>query len=72
MSTYIVFASVTVSAYTTVEADSEAEAIKIADNRSVELSTSFGPTEQSRDSFVVEEADGEPFDLRAEPVGGKS
>jgi hypothetical protein len=58
-------ARVTVSAYTEVEADSPEEAITKAKRRSV----SFGGTGSGahpEEVWVIEGADGEPLDIRAE------
>ena len=48
---------VTVSCHTTVEAESEEEAIEIASGRSVEID-GFG--HRSDESWIIEEGDGDP------------
>lgn len=55
MAQYQLAAKVTVSAYTTVEADSLEEAIKLASSRHVALESSG---ELSSETWIVEEADG--------------
>lgn len=52
-------AEITVSATTTVEADTEEQAREIADERTARISRGPGD-EGDDDEWVIEEADGEP------------
>lgn len=53
-------ASITVSAYTTVEAETEDDAIRIAETRPVEFSS--GPYSR-QEHWLIEEADGSPQNI---------
>lgn len=67
MPNFTLVSSVTVSASTVVEADSLDEAIEIAKDRSVELSTGYDPAfHQQMECWVIDEADGEALDIREE------
>jgi hypothetical protein len=57
---YTLSATVTVSAFTVVEADSEAEAIAIARTRGVTIDDRSDGEEE----WAVTEADGEPHDIK--------
>ena len=56
--------SVTVSAYTTVEAETLEKAIQIAEGRQVVLGGP-GCGESEDESWIIEEADGSPADIHA-------
>jgi hypothetical protein len=62
MTTYRLACSVTVSAWTDVEADSLEEAIAIADMREVEIGGTLTGVDGT-ESWVIEEADGSPQDI---------
>ena len=55
-------ASVAVSASTQVEADTLEEAIRIAEGRDVQLGFN-GSGNSSKDVWLIEDADGSPFDV---------
>jgi hypothetical protein len=66
MNRYVLYAHVTVSAYTVVDAESEAEAIKIADSRDATLSTQWTRDKYPEEAFeqwLIEEADGMPQNI---------
>lgn len=66
MKRYMLSASVTVSAYTYVVANSEEEAIKIGEERS---DVHLGGTQSGYDadeSWVIEDADGTPMNIRVD------
>lgn len=65
MPTYTLSCTVTVSAYTTVEADSLEAAIEAANDRPVELHFNGSGTD-SNEVWCVEEADGEPENVTGE------
>ncbi len=67
MPTYHFTAEVTVSATTTVEADSEEQAREIAEGRTVRLSRGLGDDDYD-DEWVIEEADGEAQEIRLSRV----
>ena len=56
-------AAITVSAFTTVEADTAEEAIEIAEARSAVIG-GINIGESRDDSWIVDEADGEPCDIK--------
>jgi hypothetical protein len=53
---------VTVSAYTTVEADSLEEALKLAEDREVVIGGICSGTDE-REQWVIDEADGSPLNI---------
>lgn len=59
---YKLGASVTVSAYTEVEAESLEEAIEIAETREVEIGTKRSGVDHE-EVWAITEADGEPQDI---------
>lgn len=63
MKTFHLAGTVTVSAYTTVEADTLEEAIRIAEHRPVEFAG--GPHRRS-EWWLVEDIDGSPTEIEAE------
>jgi hypothetical protein len=67
MPIYKLSCHVTVSAYTTVEADSLEDAIEEASGRSVELHFNGSGTDPN-DVWCVEEADGDPENVTVEEV----
>ena len=65
MKKYVITARITVSSYTVVEAESDAEALEIAKERTVaDIMLTGGHTES--DSWITEELDGTPFDFDVE------
>jgi len=60
---YDLTAQVTVSVYTRVQASCLEEAIKIAEDRSIETSQ-FNSEEQQCDTWVSYEFDGEPLNIK--------
>jgi hypothetical protein len=65
MPQFKLFATVSVSAFTTVEADSAQAALDIALGREVVLGGN-GSGNDSSDNWIIEDGDGEPFDIRVE------
>lgn len=66
MATYIFNAHVTVSAYTSVEADTEEEARQIADER---IDVALGGVASGADpteTWIIDDADGVPFEITME------
>lgn len=63
MKIYTLSAFVTVSAYTKVEATSLEEAIKIAEDRSVEFHVQTPYEEDVMSEWIVEEIDGEAMNI---------
>lgn len=65
MAEFAVYAHVTCTAFTLVEAETAEDAIKIAKDRGVVLG-GVGSGADSSDTFVIDEADGEPENIRVE------
>lgn len=63
MPIYKMSAKVTVSAYTAVDANSEEEALALANARSVELGGN-GTGNYPDEVWVIDDADGSPEDIR--------
>jgi len=59
---YNLSASVTISIYTTVEANSKIEAIEIAEDRDI-VQYEFGREDEKNDNWIAEEYDGLPQDI---------
>jgi hypothetical protein len=62
MKNYRLSGAVTISIYTEVEANSEKEAIEIAEMRSIENGR-WNDRHQLTQAWVSDEYDGEPFDI---------
>lgn len=62
MGTFNLTATVTISIYTKVEANTLKEAIKIAEERNIEQADWFGDIEKH--AWVSDEFDGEPQNIR--------
>ena len=63
MPLFELYSTVTVSAYTTIEAENLEEAIKESENRIVEIGgTNSGVTET--EVWVIDDADGSPQEIR--------
>jgi hypothetical protein len=65
MANYKLSATVTISIYTNVEADSLEEAIAIAENRGIEQ-YNWSDKDQSNDIWVAEEFDGMATNIKEE------
>jgi hypothetical protein len=65
MEEYLISAKVTVSVYTKVEAETLEEAIEIAKDRTPMSVTSNGG-DNEEENWMLDEIDGEPFDLHEE------
>jgi hypothetical protein len=65
MPKFAVYAAVTCSAFTLVEADTPEAALEIANGRGVMLG-GIGSGADPKDTFVIEDADGEPDNIRIE------
>lgn len=63
---YTITAKVTISTYTTVVADSEEEAIKIASERDQKMSFINNSGLEEDEQWTIDEIDGSPFDLAIE------
>tara|TARA_R110000823_G_scaffold201784_1_gene332658 strand:- start:22672 stop:22941 length:270 start_codon:yes stop_codon:yes gene_type:complete len=59
---YTLTAKVTISTYTTVEAESLSEAIKVAEDRDIGIG-GINSGLSSAESWVVEDIDGMPYDI---------
>jgi hypothetical protein len=62
MARYVLGAEITVSAYTIVEAETEKQAIEIAEERGVEIG-GIGSRGQRDEDWIVDEIDGEPMNI---------
>jgi hypothetical protein len=62
MKTFNLYATVTISLYTQVEAETLEEAIEKSEQRSIEKSA-WGDKEQKKEVWVAGEYDGEPTDI---------
>lgn len=65
MAEFTVYATVTVSAHTVVEADNAEHALEIAKGRSAAIGGN-GSGNDPDEHFVIEDADGEPENLRVD------
>ena len=63
---YRLTAKITIGTYTFVEADSKEEAIARAEGREVIVEPSFNAADQATETWVIDEADGEPYDIEAD------
>lgn len=63
---YRVEAKITIGTWTMVEAESKEEAIKIAEERDEKMSFINNSGLDENEAWIIEEMDGEPFDLSAE------
>lgn len=57
-------ASVTVSAFTTVEAEDAESALLVAEARLVELAQGYDTDEQAEEVWVIDDADGSAHSIR--------
>lgn len=63
MKTFKLNATVTISLYTEVEAETLQEAIEISQERSIEMVNNWGSDEQAQEVWVSSEFDGSPTDI---------
>lgn len=63
---YRVEAKITIGTWTIVEAESKEEAIRIAEERDEKMSFINNSGLDENEAWIIEEMDGEPFDLNAE------
>jgi len=63
---YRVEAKITIGTWTIVEAESKEEAIRIADERDEKMSFMNNSGLDEGEAWIIDEMDGEPFDLSAE------
>lgn len=63
---YRVEAKVTIGTWTVVEAESKEEAVRIAGEREDKMSFINNSGMEETEAWIIEEIDGEPFDLFAE------
>lgn len=68
MPKYTFSACVTVSAYTTVEADSLEEATDMVMDRDIVLSPGFGSEAEAEDNWVIESPDGDLYDIHPSDI----
>ncbi len=68
MTTFKLSAGITVSAYTTVEAETEAEAIEIARDREAAIG-GHGTGIEDTEYWIIDDADGMPESIRVEGKG---
>jgi hypothetical protein len=59
-------ATVTISIYTCVEAETPEQAIEIAKGRSIERSSNWDVAEQAKECWISDEFDGEPENIATE------
>lgn len=63
---YRVEAKITIGTWTMVDADSKEEAIRIAEERDEKMSFINNSGLDEKEAWIIQEIDGEPFDLHAE------
>lgn len=66
MKKYTVTGKITITTYTTVEANSEEEALKLAEKRDDKMFISSNNGDTAEDVWMVDELDGDPYELSIE------